>query len=62
MFQLALPERPVQPHDNAGALRNPPELVGVEPWVDAAIDRKARTKAKGDSAMSAAYRKAKRAA
>ena len=45
---------------------NPPELVGVEPWVDAAIEKRAKAKARakvtGDTAMSAAYQKAKRRA
>ncbi len=43
---------------------NPPELVGVEPWVDAAIEKRAKAKAraKGDTAMAAAYQKAKRRA
>ena len=43
-------------------MRNPPELVGVEPRVDAAIEKrakaKARAKATGDTAMAAAYRSA----
>ena len=41
---------------------NPPELVGVEPWVDAAIERrakaKARAKATGDTATAEAYKQA----
>ncbi len=40
----------------------PPELVGVEPWVDAAIEKRAKARAKGDTAMAAAYQKAKRRA
>ena len=41
---------------------NPPELVGVEPWVDAAIERrakaKARAKATGDTATAEAFKQA----
>ncbi len=39
-------------------------MVGVEPWVDAAIEKRAKAKAreKGATAIAAAYQKAKRPA
>ena len=39
----------------------PPNLQDVEPWIDAAIEKRAKAKdrAKGDTTMAAAYQKAK---
>ncbi len=61
-----LPEQLEQVRSKYALEGDPPQLQGVESWVDAAIEKRAKAKARarpeGPTAMAAAYQKAKRRA